>query len=264
MTIEWDNRDEQEKDGKTYEKKSKDTYCNEIVSAMDFSQIGVFVFEAGNSSGLVKFPPKNLVQAIVELARENDAVIVGDEVTCGIGRTGKWFGYMYYDMKPDIIAAGKGLGNGYPVSAVILKENMASEAEKAGFHFGQSHQNDPLGCRGAYEVLSKIEQSHILESSCEIADYFMNQYKKMQQEIPCISEVRGRGLLLCIELSNSITAQKMMEIEKQLFEQSYIVAVKPKERVIRTYCPLIITKEMVDSYLTALKKCFQTGSLCSI
>lgn len=128
----------------TDEKSVKEWY-EELLGTINFQEVGVFVFEAGNSSGLVELPPTNLVHALSILLQDFEVLTVADEVTCGIGRTGKWFGYMNYDIIPEVIAVGKGLGNGYPVNAVILKKDVAAAALEAGFHYAQSHQNDPLG-----------------------------------------------------------------------------------------------------------------------
>lgn len=241
--VEWDYR----------ATKSVEQFYNDLSLAIDFSKVGVFVFEPGNSSGLVKLPPKNLVTALSLLCAENNVIIVVDEITCGVGRTGKWFGYMHYEMQPHIIAVGKGLGNGYPISCVVIEENAAIDAQKVNFHYAQSHQNDPLGCRVAYEVLTKIEQKQLLEKTNEVASYFMKRYKELQQKYPIISEIRGIGLLLCIELSVNVSCEAMLDIEKSLFEQGFIVGIKPNERVIRTYCPLIIESKMIDEYISALK-----------
>lgn len=244
--IEWDYR----------ENKSVEQYYKEISLQVDFSKVGIFVFEPGNSSGLVKLPSKNLVSALGMLCVENDIVIVVDEVTCGIGRTGKWFGYMHYDLKPHVVAVGKGVGNGYPVSAVIIHGDTVLETQKVDFHYAQSHQNDPLGCRVAYEVLSKIKREQLLDKSNIMAFYFMKKYKELQQDYSIIAEIRGIGLMQCIELSKSISSQTMLEIERSLFELGFIIGVKPNERVIRTYCPLIITMDLIDDYIIALQKVF--------
>ena len=153
--------------------------------------------------------------------------------------------------------AGKGIGNGYPVSAVMMNKTVAEKAIQSGFHYAQSHQNDPLGCRVAYEVLCKIEKTQLLQQVLEQSAYFAEEYRKLNEGIPVIAEIRGRGLLLCVELISDITADVMMEIEKGLFEKGMIVAVKPADKVIRTYCPLVISKDMIDAYLGALESVLQ-------
>lgn len=80
------------------------------MNSLDFENIGIFVFEPGNSGGTVKLPPKNLVNEITNRIKRNDGLIIVDGVTTGIGWTGKWYGFQHYQIKPDIIAMGKGIG----------------------------------------------------------------------------------------------------------------------------------------------------------
>lgn len=136
---------------------------------------------------------------------------------------------MYYNLNPHIIAVGKGIGNGYPVSAVIIKASTSQEAEKVNFHFAQSYQNDPFGCRVAYEVLSKNEQCDIISKSNSVAKHFLEKYRELQRVLPIISEIRSIGLLICIELSDSTLSSTMIEIEKKLFHQGFIVGIAMKK-----------------------------------
>jgi len=236
-----------------YDRKSPDEWYQQLENAIDFSQAGIFVFEPGNTSGLVKLPPQELISGLSRLIREHDIVTVVDEVTCGIGRTGKWFGFQHYDLKPDFVAVGKGIGNGYPVSAVMIGENVIKEAEISDFHFAQSHQNDPMGCRVACEVIKKIERINLLHHAEAAGKYLREQYEALRRELPVILEVRGIGLLNCIELSDSVSEAALRQTDQKLFDNGIIAGVKPKERVIRTYCPLIVTEDMIDRYIQNLK-----------
>jgi acetylornithine aminotransferase len=133
----------------------------ECLKSIPFDKIGAFVFEPGGSgSGFITFPPKHLVQDIVRRVKRAGGTIVANEVTTGMGRTGKWFGFQHYDIQPDIVALGKGLGNGYPVSAVAIRRDIADELERSGFHYAQSHQNDPLGCAVATEVIATLAEEN--------------------------------------------------------------------------------------------------------
>lgn len=245
--IEWDAHDRQ----------TADDWYDRINHQFDFSQIGVFVFEPGNTSGLTKLPPDNLVAALSRLTEEHHVITVADEVTCGIGRTGKWFGFMHYSIKPDIIAAGKGIGNGYPVSAVIMNGRTVRNAGKSDFHFAQSHQNDPMGCSVIYEVLTKIEREDLLDNAVNMGNHLRNRYAQMQRALPVITEIRGRGLLTSVELSASVTGQTLLQADRLLFERGFIVGVNPRMSVIRTYCPLIVTADMIDRYISALTSVLQ-------
>jgi acetylornithine/N-succinyldiaminopimelate aminotransferase len=122
----------------------------EKLSSIDFSDIAAFVFEPGTAWGMISFPSEEFISAIAKKARSKGSLLVVDEVTTGMGRTGKWFGYEHYRLSPDIVACGKGLGNGYPVSAVSLSETMAEAFGKNPFRYAQSHQNDPISFRNIF------------------------------------------------------------------------------------------------------------------
>ena len=91
---------------------------------MPFGDIGAFVLEPGSSSGAVRFPPKELIDTMARLTAHHEGLLVVDEVTTGLGRTGEWYGFQHYGLKPDIVALGKGLGNGYPTSATTSMINQ--------------------------------------------------------------------------------------------------------------------------------------------
>ncbi|MBF0545940.1 MAG: aminotransferase class III-fold pyridoxal phosphate-dependent enzyme [Candidatus Riflebacteria bacterium] len=94
-------------------------HCKQL-EAIPFDQIGGLVFEPGSSSGTVKFPPRKLIKVLERLIKDTGGLIMANEITTGMGRTGAWFGYEHYSLHPDVIAIGKGLGNGYPVNAVAI------------------------------------------------------------------------------------------------------------------------------------------------
>jgi acetylornithine aminotransferase len=225
--------------------------CNgecEAFKNIPFEKIGIFLFEPGSSSGLVRFPPEKLLQKIIEKTKEHQIVVMVNEVTTGIGRTGKWFGYQHYNFVPDIVAIGKGIGNGYPVSITVISEKVASKLESVSFRYGQSHQNDPLGACVANEVISIIEEQGLLGKAEEFGNYLRTRLIGMKSEFPLIKTIRGRGLMLVIELKNS--AQAVFE---ELLEQGFIVAKRPNAEVLRLDPALTIDKEIIDKFLDAFK-----------
>jgi len=123
-------------------KENCDKDCEKLKEIPD--DIADFIFEPGSSSGFVRFPPKKMIQNIVDIVKNNHGKIIANEVTTGIGRTGEWFGFQHYDITPDMVAIGKGIGNGYPVSVTAINEETMSELENKPFKYSQSHQNDPL------------------------------------------------------------------------------------------------------------------------
>lgn len=236
---------------------SYDEWLSILASTINFDEIGAFVFEPGNSSGLVKIPPSNLVHAICTLVKKVNGAIIVDEVTCGIGRTGKWFGYMHYNFTPDIIAVGKGLGNGYPVSAVILHDDVTSKLADKNFYHAQSHQNDPLGCRIALEVLTVIEEKQLLEQANLLGRYFRDSCFPLLTSPSPVIEIRGIGLLNCIQFSKAVSEEKMRKLKIELFHHGFIVGCHVNTRCLRVYMPLITPKVIIDNFYHTLTACLQ-------
>jgi len=224
----------------------------ELFKNIPFERIGGFVFEPGNTSGLIKLPPKQLVRNLEELTRQNNGIIVVDEITTGTGRTGKWYGYMHYGMAPDIIAIGKGIGNGYPVSITAVSQNIAEALEKSGFHYAQSHQNDALGCAVVKEVINVIQKEDLIAESSKVGEWFLQELQKLANKHEAIKEVRGRGLMLGIEFKENIEQIRLKVLNKELFDRGFMVGYKAAANLFRFYPALNIKKQDIKNMLENL------------
>lgn len=220
--------------------------CEEFKN-IPFEKIGIFLFEPGSSSGLVRFPSAELIEKIVFQIWKNEGIVMANEITTGIGRTGKWFGYQHYNIVPDIVAIGKGVGNGYPVSITSISEKVAKRLENTGFLYSQSHQNDPLGAIVANEVISIISDEDLLNKSTEKGNYLINKLKAIDTRGLLIKEVRGRGLMIAIEFNHS--AQLIYE---ELLTQRIIVAKRPNSEVLRIDPALTVEKETLDFFVNKI------------
>lgn len=209
--------------------------------------ISEFVFEPGSSSGFVRFPPESMIKNLIEIVRENGGKILVNEVTTGIGRTGEWFGYQHYDIIPDLIAIGKGIGNGYPVSVAVLSEKMIKELEKKPFKYSQSHQNDPLGASIVLEVIDICEEDGLISQAQSKGTRFLRQLEHLVDgEI--LKGVRGRGLMIAVDVCD----QKVTErICSSLIDQGYMVGNRGSH--IRIDPPLTITEDEFDSFIEAFE-----------
>lgn len=216
-----------------------------------FDKIGAFIFEPGNASGTVKLPPKDLIKAIEDKIRENNGIIVVDEVTTGTGRTGKWFGFEHYNMHPDIVSFGKGIGNGYPVSVIAASKHISDLAEKFGFKYAQSHQNDPLGCAVVKEVISIIENNNLIQRSAKMGTVLGYELNFLLSKHKCIKEVRGIGLMFVIEFQQD-EHFPLEKIHKELFDAGYIAGVNILGNLLRFYPPLTIEEIQIKSMVNAL------------
>jgi acetylornithine aminotransferase len=222
---------------------------NEFLADVPFDKVGAFVFEPGNASGLVKLPPKELIKAIAHKIKENNGIIVVNEVTTGTGRTGKWFGHEHYDISPDIVSFGKGIGNGYPVSVSAFSKRVSELAEKSDFRYAQSHQNDPLGCAVVKEVITVIEEKDLIKNSAEMGAILERELRSQLGKHECLKEVRGVGLMYVLEFDADVTFS-LEAIHRELFDAGYVTGISPN--LLRFYPPLTITESQIKNMVNTL------------
>lgn len=233
---------------------SSSIHQNECESIKDisFENIGGFVFEPGGSgSESVKFPSKHLVQCISQQITKKGGLLVANEITTGMGRTGKWFGFQHYDIQPDIVALGKCLGNGYPVSAVVMKQEVAEKLENNGFYYVQSHQNDPLGAAVAKEVIAVIREENWIERGDTTGKYFLEGLKRLGEKHNIVKDARGRGMLLALELYPH-EKFSTLDLYHMLLDKGCLVGYRPGRNFLRFDPSLTIYKENVDYLLECL------------
>lgn len=226
------------------------TYLREI----PFASIGGLVFEPGNSSGLVRLPPRQLVRTLASMVKRHNGLIVVDEVTTGLGRTGAWYGFQHYALQPDIVALGKGLGNGYPVSAVAMTRDIADRLGGSAFRYAQSHQNDPLGCAIAREVVTVIREDGLVERSNRVGTHFLQELEQLGERHATVKEVRGRGLMIAMEFVDDDEQLSLNSVYHELLERGFIVGYKPAASLLRFYPPLTIGDEDVARLLESLDR----------
>lgn len=230
-----------------------DPQCHRLAQ-IPFHQISGFVFEPGSSAGLVRFPPVKLVKNISHMIKENNGLILVNEVTTGVGRTGRWFGHEHYNLKPDIVALGKGLGNGYPVSVTALTQPVWELLEAEPFKYSQSHQNDPLGAAIAKEVIQVIKDENLIEKCRSLGSYFLGQLQQLEKTFTIIKDIRGRGLMMAIEFEDKGNDSHASTIQRRLLNEGVIVASRPGFNVIRMDPPLTVSKKEIDSFIENLQQ----------
>ena len=181
--------------------------------------ISEFIFEPGSASGFVRFPPASLIRNIVKIIRAQGGKIIVNDVTTGMGRTGEWFGYNHYRIEPDLVAIGKGLGNGYPVSALAINRETAGDLEQGTFKYVQSHQNDPLGAAVAREVITVLATDGLISRAAILGEKFLQELQTLTNS-KHITEVRGRGLMFAVDFAERAVGDRTYD---QLLEMGYIV-----------------------------------------
>ncbi len=223
----------------------------ESIENIDFNEISTFVIETGGASvEMVKIPDYTFMKQLTKLASRNDCLLIANEVTTGMGRHGKWFGFQYYDIKPDIVVTGKGLGNGYPISAVTFNAVITHKFSQNPFRYAQSHQNDPLGCAIGLEVIKTIEENDLITKCQKTGQYFKKQLDLISEKHnDKIKEVRARGLMLALEFNDRIDGDR---INNQLFMNGFVVGFK--SNTLRFLPPLTIRTSDIDKMIEKLDK----------
>ena len=154
------------------------------------------IIECIQGVGGIRLATQEFAQGLQDLCKKYGAVLVCDEIQCGYGRSGKFFAHQWLGIRPDIITCAKGIGNGFPMGAVLISPDFKPEYGQLGTTFGGNH----LACTAALAVLDVIEQENLVENAREVGDYLLEKLKEMQQSEPHIVDVRGRGLMIGIEL----------------------------------------------------------------
>ena len=214
-----------------------------------FQKIGGFLFEPGSSSGFVRFPPAGLIKNIADRIRENKGLILINEVTTGIGRTGKWFGYQHYDISPDVVSLGKGIGNGYPVSVVAIAPKVTVQLREQQLHYAQSHQNDPLGAAIAKEVIGIIKDEKLIEKGQNIASVLIKGLNNIKEKTEKITEIRYRGLLVAVVIKDDADAFYTSRLNRKLADQGFLLAQRPGLNILRIDPSLTIEKKDIEKFL---------------
>ncbi len=235
-----------------------DINCRQL-KEIPFDKIGGFLFEPGSSSGLVRFPPKKMIRNIARRIKEDNGLLMINEITTGIGRTGKWFGFQHYDLQPDIVAIGKGIGSGYPVSVTAITGDTADILKTRSFKYAQSHMNDPLGATVAKEVIHVIREENLINRGNTIGMELMSKLKRLKERYNEIKEIRGRGLMIAVEINDDENNSLTSFIYSELLKRGFIIAKRPNLNVFRIDPALTVQEtdieEFINNFEEILRKC---------
>jgi len=196
-----------------------------------------FLVEPIQGEAGIVIPPAGFLRQAAELCRQNNVLLMVDEIQSGLGRTGKLFAYMHEGITPDVLIVGKALAGGfYPVSAVLASKEILG-VYNPGDH-GSTFGGNPLGCAVARTALRVLREERMVERSAELGAYFLTLLQTLHS--PDLKEVRGKGLWIGIELRSS--ARPYCEALKE----EGILCKETHDKVIRIAPPLIIKCEEID------------------
>ena len=205
------------------------------------------MLEAIQGEGGVHVPDPDYLPKVRALCDKYNAVLIFDEVQCGMGRTGTFFGCQQFSVKPDIVTLAKGLAGGVPIGAFMATDKVAS-AFHAGDH-GSTFCGNPLACAATCVVLDALIDGNLMENAKEIGAYLQSKFEEYKAKYPnLIKEVRGRGLILGMELT-----RPGREIANECLDYGAIINCTAGN-VLRFVPPLNITKAHVDELISVLDK----------
>ena len=213
-----------------------------LKSEISKGDVCAVIIETIQGVGGLDQPSQEYYQNIAALCKENGALLIADEVQCGYGRSGKFFAFQHYGIKPDIITVAKGMGNGFPIGGVLTHESIKASYGMLGTTFGGNH----LACAAGLAVLEVIEKENLIENAANLFEYF----KKKAASIPQVKRVKGMGLMLGLEFDFEVAGLR----KKLIHNQHMFTGGASDKHVLRVLPALNITKENLDQFFDALKK----------
>ena len=190
-------------------------------------------------------PGDEFLRQLREVTRTTGTLLILDEIQSGYGRTGRFFAHQYSGIRPDIITMAKGIANGFPMGAVIISPEIKAEKGMLGTTFGGNH----LACAAAIAVLDVFEAENLIENAAKVGEYLLEQLRT----IPEIKEVRGRGLMIGVEIDGDASALR----RKVLFDH-HIFTGGAGAHTVRLLPALSITRKDADRFLTEFKACLRS------
>ncbi len=210
--------------------------------------VAAVILECIQGVGGIRMATPEFAQGLAEACKRHGAVLICDEIQCGYGRSGRFFAHQWLGIRPDIITVAKGIANGFPMGGVLISPMFVPVYGQLGTTFGGNH----LGCAAALAVLDVIEQENLVQNADEMGNYLLSQLRKMQTEVPHITDVRGRGLMIGIELD---VPQK--SVREPLIYDEHVFTGCSGTSVLRLLPPLCLSKAEADEFLDKLKKILQ-------
>ena len=205
--------------------------------------VSAVILECIQGVGGIQMATPEFAQKLAYACKRYHATLICDEIQCGYGRSGKFFAHQWLGIKPDIITVAKGIANGFPMGGVLISPDFKPVYGQLGTTFGGNH----LACSAALAVLDVMEQEQLVENAREVGDYLMGRIKDLKNGK--IKEVRGRGLMIGIELT-----EEQKPVRERLVYEQHVFTGCSGQNLLRLLPPLTFTKQMADEFIERLQK----------
>lgn len=231
------------------------SYIEDVLFAANVpaQEVAAILIEPIQGEGGYLVPPEGFLRGLRALCDRHGILLIFDEVQSGIGRTGRMFACEHFDARPDIMTLAKGLGSGLPIGMVVAKKALMEKWPR-GAH-GNTYGGNPLCCAAALATLDLVEKEY-MANAADVGAYFIGRLRELQQRFDCIGEVRGRGLMLGMELvEDRVTkrpAGKLCELLVQRAFHNGLLLLSCGRSTIRFMPPLMVSRAQVDEALGML------------
>jgi acetylornithine aminotransferase len=216
-----------------------------VIEELSKGDVSAVIVEGIQGVNGVIEPTIEFLKSIKLACEQNEALLILDEIQSGYGRSGKFFAHQYSGIQPDIITSAKGMGNGFPIAAVLISPDIKAWKGMLGTTFGGNH----LACAAAMAVLETIEEEQLMKNALEIGSYLLDKLKENKK----IKAIRGKGLMIGLDMEN------MSEIRTKLLKEHGIFTGSSGKDTLRLLPPLSITKEEADQFIESLE-CVLAGT----
>lgn len=207
--------------------------------------VAAVILECIQGVGGIRLATAEFAQGLQAACRKNGTVLICDEIQCGYGRSGKFFAHQWLGIRPDLITVAKGIANGFPMGAVLISPEFVPAYGQLGTTFGGNH----LACAAALAVLDVMESEHLVNNACKVGDYLLEKLNDLKATQPHITDVRGRGLMIGIELDIP-----HKDVRSRLIYDEHCFTGCASTNILRLLPPLCLTTAEADSFIEKLKR----------
>ena len=215
-----------------------------VRQALSSREVAAVIIEGIMGVGGIHIPSADFLKGLREVCSETGTVLILDEIQSGYGRSGQFFAHQHAGIRPDLITVAKGIGNGFPMSGLLISPMFEAVYGRLGTTFGGNH----LACTAALAVLDVMEQENLIDNAARTGQYLIDACRA----IPQIKEVRGQGLMIGLDFGQPIKALR----EKLLYQEHIFTGVSGTD-VIRLLPPLCLSRADAETFVNTLKKLLQ-------
>lgn len=203
--------------------------------------VAAVIIECIQGVGGIRMATAEFMQGLRKACDAHGTVLICDEIQCGYGRSGRFFAHQHLGVKPDIITVAKGIGNGFPLSGVLISPKFEAVYGQLGTTFGGNH----LACAAALAVLDVMESENLVENAARVGEHLMTELRKMEGPV----DVRGKGLMIGIEYADNIK-----EMRTRLVKEQHVFTGAASTNILRLLPPLTLSMEQADDFLQRLRR----------